>query len=249
MWTREGLKTYAKGFLKKHYWKAFLVCLIVALLTGSGTRTRTSRNEDYRYSYRLENKIPMEINNPVLNYTIRMLGKSPVAFFTLPAILGLGVLGLILWITVGYALEVGQARFFLRGFNDDVEITNLFSTFNKNEYLNIVGTIFLRNIFTFLWSLLLIIPGIIKSYEYRMVPYIISEYPQLGATDAIDRSREITNGHKMDMFILDLSFLGWGLLGLLFFGIGGIFVKPYIEATYAKLYNTLSGNDDLIELH
>jgi uncharacterized membrane protein len=77
-----------------------------------------------------------------------------------------------------------------------------------------------------------------------MVPYILTEDANISITEAIGRSREMTEGHKWDIFVLDLSFIGWGLLGLLFFGIGGIFVQPYIEATFARLYVVLSGNDD-----
>lgn len=96
-----------------------------------------------------------------------------------------------------------------------------------------------------LWTLLLIIPGIVKSYEYRLVPYILSEEPYLPSDEVISKSRDMTDGHKWDMFVLDLSFLGWHLLGYLFFGIGSIFVHPYEQATYAKLYDTLSGSDSM----
>lgn len=78
-----------------------------------------------------------------------------------------------------------------------------------------------------------------------MVPYILAEEPELDPNEIITRSREITDGHKFDMFVLGLSFIGWRLLGLLFFGIGIIFVYPYEEATYAQLYNVLSGNDEI----
>ena len=76
-----------------------------------------------------------------------------------------------------------------------------------------------------------------------MVPYIISENPNLSPSEAISMSRSMTHGHKMNIFILDISFFLWDLLGIIFFGIGGIFVNPYKEATSARLYNILSGND------
>lgn len=246
MWTREGVKTYAKEFLRKYYWKAFLVCLIVAIFTNSGSKSRVSNQRNYYPSTNIEVKtigIPMEFNNPLLNYTINKVGKSPVVFMRISTIITLAVMGLLIFITVGYALEVGRARFFLKGFKDDVSIGNLFSTFNTREYFNIIKAIFVRNLYTLLWFLLFIIPGIIKSYEYRMVPYIMAEDPSLGANEAIQKSRNMTYGHRTDLFVLDLSFIGWNLLGLLLFGIGGIFVYPYYEATNAKVYNVISGND------
>lgn len=85
-------------------------------------------------------------------------------------------------------------------------------------------------------------------YEYSMVPYILSEESNLPPNEVIRKSREMTKGHKMDMFILDLSFFGWYLLGVLFFGIGGIFVNPYKEATIARLYNILSDNSEIDDM-
>ena len=77
-----------------------------------------------------------------------------------------------------------------------------------------------------------------------MVPYLLTDNIDLTSNEAIEISRGLTNDHKLDMFVLDLSFLGWYLLGALLFGIGVFFVTPYYEATIARLYNVLSGNDD-----
>lgn len=251
MWSRVDIKNYAKDFLRKHYWKAFLVCLIVSLLGGGsggngGNQVTTSNrySENQIYS-EMRNKLPFEINNPIINRTIRQFGRSPIFYMTIRTTVMIGLFLLILSITVGYALEVGRARFFLRGFKEDVNVGNLFSTFNSREYFGIFKTQFLKNFYNLLWTLLLIIPGIVKSYEYRMVPYILSQEPNLPSNEAITRSRNMTEGHKMDMFVLDLSFIGWYLLGSLLIGIGVLFVNPYKEATMARLYNILSGNDGI----
>jgi uncharacterized membrane protein len=105
--------------------------------------------------------------------------------------------------------------------------------------MGIIKTMLLSKIFIFLWSLLLIIPGIIKSYAYRMVPYILADNPNIGAEKAIELSNEMTRGHKFDMFVLDLSFIGWYLLGTLALGIGVFLVMPYDNATNAELYLVL----------
>lgn len=104
------------------------------------------------------------------------------------------------------------------------------------NYLNGVGTMFVTNLFVFLWSLLLIIPGIIKSFEYVMVPYLLADNPSLPGSRAREISRMLTNGEKWNIFVLELSFLGWCLLGLLCFAVGIFFVVPYFNATLAELY-------------
>ena len=96
---------------------------------------------------------------------------------------------------------------------------------------------FLRDLFIGLWSLLFIIPGIIKSYEYRMVAYILADQPELTRKEAFELSRKMMNGNKWNAFVLDLSFIGWGFLAAITFGILGVFyVNPYIQHTDAALY-------------
>lgn len=98
---------------------------------------------------------------------------------------------------------------------------------------------FLAGLFTFLWSLLLIVPGIIKSYSYSMSLYIYAENKDMGALEAINKSKEMMEGHKMDLFVLQLSFLGWTLLGVVTLGIAFIWVIPYMYATYVNFYKSL----------
>lgn len=98
---------------------------------------------------------------------------------------------------------------------------------------------FLVGLYTFLWSLLLVIPGIIKSYSYSMSMYILAENKGKPALECIKESMSMTDGHKMDLFVLGLSFIGWGLLCGITFGIAGIWVIPYMSATYANAYNSL----------
>ena len=98
----------------------------------------------------------------------------------------------------------------------------------------------LRGVYTFLWSLLFLIPGIVKSYAYSMVPYIIYENPNLTAKQAIALSCKLTDGYKWDLFILDLSFIGWNLLSAITGGILGIlYVYPYMGVTHATVYEHL----------
>lgn len=100
---------------------------------------------------------------------------------------------------------------------------------------------FLIGIFTFLWSLLFIVPGVIKAYSYSMSIYILAENKGMPALEAIRRSKEMMEGHKMDLFVLGLSFIGWGFLCAVTFGIAAIWVVPYMYATITNFYNTIKG--------
>lgn len=134
--------------------------------------------------------------------------------------------------------------------NDELEkpYVSAFSVFTENRFgpecINFVMT----TIFTFLWSLLLIIPGIIKSYSYAMAPYIVKDMvasgTQVGATDGINASKALMNGHKMDLFIFDLSFIGWFLLGVISV-IGLLWFVPYYQTAKANFYRELAGNQFL----
>lgn len=121
--------------------------------------------------------------------------------------------------------------------NEDISVGNVFSGFNKTGralWLNI-----LIAIFTFLWTCLLIIPGIIKQYAYSMAFYVLADNPELTAREALTKSKQIMKGHKMDLFILQLSFIGWYFLVGITFGIASIYVVPYMSATTANFYNSI----------
>ena len=111
----------------------------------------------------------------------------------------------------------------------------------KNQYINVVKAMFITDIIIALWSLLFLIPGIYKSYQYRMVPYLLADNPELSAREAMDISKAMMEGEKMAAFVLDLSFIPWQLLSAITLGIVGIiWVNPYVEATNAELYTAVS---------
>ena len=116
-----------------------------------------------------------------------------------------------------------------------VSLGTLFSGFT-NSYWNTVSGMFYANLRIFLHFLLLIVPGIIKMYQYTFVPFLLAENPDLDPARAAEISTLMTDGEKWNIFVLDLSFLGWNLLGGLLFGIGTLFVHPYYQATRAELY-------------
>jgi uncharacterized membrane protein len=111
----------------------------------------------------------------------------------------------------------------------------------KNNFANALVAFILQSIFVFLWSLLFIIPGIIKALAYSQVFYLLAEDPSLSPTEALSKSQDLMRGHKMRLFWLGLSFLGWFLLGILTFGVGLIFVLPYYQTTLAYFYLDVRG--------
>ena len=108
-----------------------------------------------------------------------------------------------------------------------------------NDYLRITGTYLLICVYVFLWSLLLVVPGIIKSISYSQIFYILRDEPSLTYNRAIERSVDIMYGHKMDYFLLILSFIGWYILGIITLGIGFLWIKPYVSKTMALFYEDL----------
>ena len=156
-------------------------------------------------------------------------------------VIGISIVGIIFNIFVGNPLEVGKDRFYMCSRLQQTPFGELFCAFRSGQgyYMNIVKTQFLRRLYTALWSLLFIIPGIIKSYEYYMVPYILAENPNISSARAFELSKMMTNGEKLNIFVLELSFLGWQLLGILACCIGNYFVTPYLEASFAELYEAM----------
>ncbi|HAJ74381.1 MAG TPA: hypothetical protein DCM49_06270, partial [Lachnospiraceae bacterium] len=119
------------------------------------------------------------------------------------------------------------------------EIMDLLYYFDHG-YMNVIKTEFIGDVYIFLWSLLLVIPGIIKSYEYRMVPFILAESPTMETREVLELSRNIMYGNKWQAFLLDMSFIPWHILGVVTLGIGEIlYVNPYTNLTDACLYRKL----------
>lgn len=218
MWDRVELKSLAKQSLKDNYWQAFLIGLVLALVSGTGGGGGSGRAEDRVSEY---------------------ISRNPDAIIIVTAIL---ILALAFKLLLGYSLEIGARRYFanLAQFK---KIKGYFSfAFDGANYKGIIFTMLLRDIFLILWTLLLVIPGIIKAYSYRMVPYILTENPNIGAEKAITLSRKMMDGNKFNTFVLDISFIGWYILGLLAFVVGIFFVYPYFYATEAQLYLVLRKN-------
>ena len=134
---------------------------------------------------------------------------------------------------------VGIERFFVRNLNQPAMVSETAYGFDHN-YREVAKTMLFRDLRILLWGLLFIIPGVVKSYEYRMIPYLLADDPTMTMDRAFAESRRMMQGNKWSAFVLDLSFLGWHLLSLLTLGILEIFyVAPYQFMTNAALYERL----------
>ncbi len=208
---------------------ALLVCFVALMLGGRGQSANFRRTyqfatgdhayRDYGYGF-----------FPFSSGAILSLLSGVALLMALAAIL--------LAVFIGMPVCVGKCRYFMESRVGDAPFSTLFSVFGP-AYGNVVKVMFLKDLFIGLWSLLLVIPGIYKSYQYRMVDYLLAENPYLPYDRALELSRQMTEGEKFNMFILDLSFFGWLFVGTMVFTIGVYFVHPYIEATYGELYAAL----------
>ena len=149
--------------------------------------------------------------------------------------ISLSLLNLIL----GGVLSAGKAKFFLtlKVNKESALFSDLFSQFNN--FLKATGLYLLISLFTFLGILLLIIPGIIVIYMYSQSFYILAENPEKSVTECMYESRQLMKGHKFDLFCVQISFIGWIILGVISFGIGLLWVSPYMDATFANFYSSL----------
>ena len=169
-------------------------------------------------------------------------GKIGILFAMFLIIIGVSiassfvpVLGSIANLLVNAAFALGGAWVFLRiAKGEEVSVGNIFYGFE--DLWAAIKAQFFTGLFIFLWSLLLIIPGIIKTYAYSMTFYILAENKGMPVLEAITLSRKMMDGHKMDLFLLFLSFIGWFLLVVITFGIAGIWVYPYFNATLTNFY-------------
>lgn len=188
------------------------------------------------------------LTNGSFNFTINLDGEGITLTTTflqtwLIGFLGIGGILSIVRLILSGVIRQGYCQFLLKQHDGEpLDIKDLFSQFSN------FGAGFclwlLQGLFSFLWALLLIIPGIIASYRYAMAPFIILENPEMTASEAITASKDLMDGHKWELFCLDFSFFGWIILSTLTLGIGYLFVAPYMNAAHAAFYRNLCPKED-----
>lgn len=215
--TYSDIRRVARENLKGNYWPSVAVAFVAAIFGALITSASVSIDIDAEQLQRF----------PELFKKILILAGS----------VG-GTLSLVQLI-LGGTVQLGYAKYLLNQYNHaSLDIKDLFSQFDrfKEGFLQH----FLRTLYIFLWALLFIIPGIIKSLSYSMTPFIMAENPDMTAKEAIEASKQLMDGHKGELFMLGLTFFGWILLCVLTLGIGTFFLNPYMNAAYAAFYKNLT---------
>lgn len=182
--------------------------------------------------------ISLIISAPSLLDTILQFIKDPRVYLILLPIF------LVIQFFLNAIFSLSNAYVYLnvaRG--EGAEISDAFYGFSNIG--KALGLYFIMNLFIFLWSLLFIIPGIIKSYEYRFAFFVLVDNPEMSIFECLKTSKEITDGNKGQLFLLDLSYIGWYLLSIVTLGIHMIWIGPRIETSFACAYEELYfGYDD-----
>lgn len=261
MWSRAQLKDKAKETLRKNYWKLVLVSSLLLLIGGAGGSSITyskSFSDGFEQGYEGSEKDYDDYyhDNYYGEYDIEDLfndgfsiGKEEVAAIAGVLIVAVIVFAIVFLIVLVIAfilqalifnpIDVGCKRFYFKNLNEKANVREITFVFDS-DYKNVVKTLFFRDLYVLLWSLLFIIPGIVKGYEYRMMPYLLAENPSLSKEQAFAISKQMMDGQKWNTFVLDLSFLGWNILSIFTMGILSVFyVAPYQNMTNAALYESL----------
>ena len=257
MWDRKELKAKGKAAYRANRVTCIIAALLLMIATGAGgvgsagssyNNVQKNMNNDSNYTqdigdYNDSFDDSIEYSPDGSSRSSVLISAALIAVIIVAVVIALAF-GMALGAFLLNPLQVGVQKFFIDNADDQttgLNRDNIGIAFNEN-YMKVVGSMFTTGLFTALWCLLLIFPGIYKAYCWRLVPYIISENPAITGADASEQSAMMMNGNKWDSFVLDLSFLGWKILGAFTLGILNIiFTNPYQAATNAELYLTLSG--------
>lgn len=232
MWSTGEVKKTGMHYAKQNYWSCVLVGVIMTVSAGTGFSfgfnfNNMSGNSAGSFESFFDNlHIPSAVVSGVITAIISVA-------------LLISAMSILAVIFAGNPLRAGCMEYMHRNLFSKPSLINIFNGFRVN-YWSKVRTLFLTDLYIFLWGLLFIVPGIVKSYAYRMVPYIIAENPDISTDDALKLSSAMMEGHKGAAFGYDLSFIGWALLTVISFGIVGIFYYyPYKNSADAVLYERI----------
>lgn len=231
MWTRALLKKNGKVAFLRNYWTCVVTSWLAALLCGG---------IGLGYNYNIsEEELKSVLENTSVYDLIAQIPNDIKMMFLTAATIGL-IVGLCMNFLVSNVATVGHVRYYLENREHKTGVGQLFYGFQNGRYGKTVSTMFLRNLYILGWSFLLLIPGLVKSYAYSMVPYILAENPSLDRKRVFELSEQMMNGHKWEAFELSLSFTGWILLGSVSGGMINIFyTQPYVTATFVEFYSAL----------
>lgn len=224
MLTSKELRVKAWNSLRGKYWRAFLVVLVLGLLASIGTSMETG-------SQNLTDLVNM-VDPSEMDETME-LGAAVIGIAA-----AIGIAGMAITLFVGNAADVGLAHYFILNTDSEPSFADAFYGF-KVKYLRNIGTLLLVSIKTVLWSCLLLIPGIIKSIEYSIIPYILADDAEISSKEAFKKAKEMMQGNKWRLCKLYISFFSWFVLCVVTCGVGTPFLLPYVSAANAEFYAEL----------
>ena len=216
------LRVKAWESLKGKYWMAFAVIIVTGLIGSIG-------NAFLSFGQNLSEVLgmvdPAEMDSTMALGALVLNGVVIIS----------AIIGGLYSIFVTDALTVGTCNYFIKNTDSNPSFKDVFSGF-KVKYGRNIGTLLLVGIKLVLWTLLFIIPGIIKSYEYSIIPYILADDPEISSKHAFRKAKQMMKGNKWRLFKLEFSFIGWFVLCVLTLGIGTFFLIPYSNAATAEFY-------------
>ena len=234
MFDRVTYKENARLVYKGNVWLCILATGIVSFInsTFGGSNTGVNVHTDVNNGVTFSSNI---VGIPVINELTQVgLTLSTMLLASLTVVISIGIS-----IFVINMLQIGKAKFFIDARQGNYDVNNLIFAY-KNGYLqNSVIAMLVKELKIAIYTIFLIVPGIMKAYELRYVNYLLAEDPTLTWQEAHELSSQMTYGHKMDLYVMDLSFFGWYLFDAFTFGVGQVFTAPYYEATNAEAFEAL----------
>lgn len=225
-YSRADIKREARECISGNLGKCFLLTLTMAGISLAASRLLSVKG----FASLIVGWLVSNIDFGIKDFYLNIWDFVPIILCYFVPIILCQLLGLI--------LDFGMRVFYLNiGDEREAKISDLFEGFNG--VIGVLGLQLLMKLWIFLFSLLLFIPGIIKTYSYAMAVFIKIENPNMKASDVLKASSEMMDGHKMELFMLNLSFIGWCLLVPLTFGLASIYVLPYIQASMARFYRNI----------
>ena len=264
MWDRKELKAKGKAAYNANKVACIIAALILMIAGGAGSASTSSSSISTRHYLNNNDQVTesiedfvdgndavtIDVNGEDLDVSeithdvvpMMILSSAVVALILIAVVVGTMTVALVL-----NPLNVGARKFFIQNASDpetSIDGKNIGFVFGK-DYRNIVFSMFGTQLVNMLWLLLLIIPGIYKAYCWRLVPFILAEEPDMSGKEARELSASMMDGSKWASFVLDLSFIGWKLVGAITFGILNIvFTNPYEAATDTELYLALKDRNE-----
>ena len=237
----EDFRYIAREALRGKWGIAVIAGLIASLLGALGSdgpevKLNVDMSEGANVSFEYAGQTILSTNGG-MNEQLGVFLIGSAIYIAIAAILLTAV-----YFVLGSVIEAGYARFNMNLVDQtEAKIESLFTYFYN--WKTTAATRFLKTLYCFLWSLLFIIPGIIASYSYAMTGYILADHPELTASEAIERSKEMMSGNRFRLFCLHFSFIGWAILCAFTMGIGNLWLNPYKQASVAAFYREVSGTE------